>query len=226
MSNFNIDKLKNTWQSQNIKPKYNSEEILKMLNKKSRNYVKYIYWISLAEFILFFGLMIFYQFNGTESEAFYNLIEKLGIEKNKHIEENYEHLYFALKIVSTLIGALFVYRFFKLMKKVQYEENLKSFISNIISFRKTVQYFIMLNILLVFIYVGTSYIMINQLLNEQNVELYTANKLRFNVGIIIATVLTIIIIWLYYRIIYGIIMSRLNSTLKQLKEIDSNNDID
>ena len=48
MPNFDLDNLKSTWQKQLVENKYNDNEILKMLNKKSRNYMKYIFWISAA----------------------------------------------------------------------------------------------------------------------------------------------------------------------------------
>ena len=50
---FDIDALKKTWKDQVISDGYNQDEIEVMLNKKSRNYVKYILWISIAEFIVF-----------------------------------------------------------------------------------------------------------------------------------------------------------------------------
>lgn len=221
MSDFNIDNLKNTWQNQKIKPKYNSEEILKMLNKKSRNYVKYIYWISLAELILFFGITIFYIFNGGEYESFYKLIEKLGIKKTPIIEENFEHVYLIFKIISIIIGGYFVFRFYQLKNKIHYEENLKTFISSISSFRKTVKLFIILNILIVIIYMAIGFAMINHLISEQNIELSSNDKLAFGIGIGVGTLFSLVILWVYYIIIYGIIMSKLNSTLKQLQEIDT-----
>ena len=50
---FDIDSFKKSWQDQTIADGYNQEDIEKMLNKKSRNYVKYILWISIAEFFVF-----------------------------------------------------------------------------------------------------------------------------------------------------------------------------
>ena len=47
MAEFDIDQLKKTWQEQDKEQLYNKNEILEMLNQKSRNYVKYILWISI-----------------------------------------------------------------------------------------------------------------------------------------------------------------------------------
>jgi hypothetical protein len=63
---FDIDDLKKSWQEQKVTEVYETSEIEAMLNKKSRNYVKYIFWISLlnfyfllcSAFIPFFRLII------------------------------------------------------------------------------------------------------------------------------------------------------------------------
>ena len=47
---FNIDQFKKSWQEQPVSDVYNTSEIEGMLNKKSTNYVKYIFWISWQNF--------------------------------------------------------------------------------------------------------------------------------------------------------------------------------
>ena len=59
---FDIDALKKTWKDQVISDGYNQDEIEVMLNKKSRNYVKYILWISIIEFILILVRLIIFQY--------------------------------------------------------------------------------------------------------------------------------------------------------------------
>ncbi|PIE50008.1 MAG: beta-carotene 15,15'-monooxygenase [Flavobacteriales bacterium] len=220
MSKFDIENLKNTWQNQQVKPKYNTHEILQMLNKKSRNYVKYIYWVSLVEFILFFAITLFYVFKGNENEPFYQLMATLGIEKNSNIEANFENLHFLLEIVSIIIGAFFVIRFYLQMKKVHCEDNLKKFISKIIAFRKTVRAFIIANIVVIACYFVLVIIGIRYLINEQNIELSSSVKTGLLIAVIVAILVSGIMIWLYYKIIYGILLNRLNTTLKQLQDIE------
>jgi hypothetical protein len=53
---------------------YNTSEIEGMLNKKSTNYVKYIFWISLAEF-LFFAIVGIYIFSTQRSNSFTNILK-------------------------------------------------------------------------------------------------------------------------------------------------------
>jgi hypothetical protein len=60
MPEFDLDSFKKTWQEQPVQEKYDNNEILQMLNKKSRNYVKYIFWISVFEFLFFTLIGLFY----------------------------------------------------------------------------------------------------------------------------------------------------------------------
>jgi hypothetical protein len=59
---FDIDDLKKSWQEQKVPEVYETSEIEAMLNKKSRNYVKYIFWISLVEFLFCFAQHLYHFF--------------------------------------------------------------------------------------------------------------------------------------------------------------------
>ena len=96
MAEFDLDHLKKTWQEQEVQPKYDSPQIEAMLNKSSRNYVKYILWISIAEFLVILGLNFYYSFIGDESESFMNILGKLGIENTVDLQADFAHLYFVL----------------------------------------------------------------------------------------------------------------------------------
>jgi hypothetical protein len=75
---FDIDDLKKSWQEQKVTEVYETSEIEAMLNKKSRNYVKYIFWISLVEFLFFALLSIYTIFSSNNNESFLNMMKKLG----------------------------------------------------------------------------------------------------------------------------------------------------
>ncbi|KFF01702.1 hypothetical protein [Chryseobacterium luteum] len=221
MPDFDLDSFKKTWQEQPVQPKYDSNEILQMLNKKSRNYVKYIFWISVAEFLFFSVLGVFYFFQDEESDSFRKILEKLGAQKAPEIETNFDHAYLAIKILSLLITAYFVLKFYQNYRKIRIEENLKGLIIRIIKFKKTVNAFILISIaiLVVFTFVFTAFIF--YVLNSQNVRPDNSNLIIVIIGIIVSTVLCILLIWLYYRLVYGIIIKKLDRNLKQLKDIDS-----
>ncbi|UWX60726.1 beta-carotene 15,15'-monooxygenase [Chryseobacterium oranimense] len=221
MPDFDLDSFKKTWQEQPVQPKYDSNEILQMLNKKSRNYVKYIFWISVVEFLFFSVLGLFYFFQDEESDSFRKILEKLGAQKAPEIETNFDHAYLAIKILSLLITAYFVLKFYQNYRKIKIEENLKGLIIRIIKFKKTVNAFILISIslLVAFTFVFTAFIF--YALNSQNVRPDNANLIIVIIGIIVSTVLCVLLIWLYYRLVYGIIIRKLDRNLKQLREIDS-----
>ncbi|MCW3159908.1 beta-carotene 15,15'-monooxygenase [Chryseobacterium oryctis] len=221
MPEFDLDSFKKTWQEQPVQQKYDNSEILQMLNRKSRNYVKYIFWISVAEFLFFSVMGLFYFVPNDDSNSFLKILEKLGAHKTPEVENSFDNTYFAIKILSLLITAYFVFKFYQNYRKIRIEENLKQLIIRIIKFKKTVNAFILISIVLLiaFMFVFTAFIF--YALNTQNIQ-PTGSELTIVIsGIIISTVLSVLLIWLYYRLVYGIIIRKLDKNLTQLQEIDS-----
>lgn len=224
MPEFDLDSFKKTWQEQPVQQKYDNNEILKMLNRKSRNYVKYIFWISVFEFLLFSVMGLFYFFQGEETNGFLNVLEKLGAKKTPEVENNFDNIYLGLKILSLLVTAYFVYKFYQNYRKIKIEENLKGLITRIIKFKKTVNAFILISILLLVAFTSIFTVFVFYALNSQNIEPANSAVTIFVIGITLSTGLCVLLIWLYYRLVYGIIMRKLDKNLKQLKDIDSEED--
>lgn len=221
MPEFDLDSFKKTWQEQPVQQKYGNHDILQMLNRKSRNYVKYIFWISAAEFLFFTLIGLFYIIQGNESNSFISILEKLGIRKTSDMETDFDHIYLTLKILSLSVTAYFVYKFYQNYKDIKIEENLKKFILKIIEFRKTVNAFILINIALLIAFTSIFTVFVFYIVNTQNIKITNSMITGFIAGIIISTVFTVLIVWLYYRVVYGIIIKKLGRNLKQLQEIDS-----
>lgn len=221
MPEFDLDSFKKTWQEQPVQPKYNDNEILKMLNKKSRNYMKYIFWISVVEFLLFSVLGVFYLIQNNESDSFLSILEKMGVHKDNQLTTKLDNIYLIVKILSLVVTGFFVFKFYQNYRKIRIEEDLKLFIIRIITFKKTVNAFILTNIGLLLILISALIGFTFYILNVQNIEINNSAFTGFIVGIIVGTILCVILIWVYYRLVYGIIMSRLDKNLSQLKEIES-----
>ncbi|MCA6069057.1 beta-carotene 15,15'-monooxygenase [Chryseobacterium sp. RG1] len=221
MPEFDLDSFKKTWQEQPVQEKYDNTEILQMLNKKSRNYVKYIFWISVVELLFFSGIGLFYIIKGDESNSFLKLLERLGAQKTPEIISNFDTIYFAIKILSLLVTAYFVYKFYQNYHKIKIEENLKGLITRIIKFKKTVNAFILISIAILLVFIITFTAFIFYALNSQNIEPKGSDLMIVIAIIIVSTVLCVLLIWLYYKLVYGIIIRKLDRNLKQLKEIDS-----
>ncbi|WP_234108928.1 MULTISPECIES: beta-carotene 15,15'-monooxygenase [Chryseobacterium] len=220
MPDFDLDNLKKTWQQQEVKPKYDGTQIEQMLNKSSRNYVKYILWISIAEFIVIFGMNVYYTFLGDDTKSFLNILRKLGVQNTTKLEEDFTHLYFVLKIVSMLITGVFVVLFYKNYVRINIESNLKKLILQIIKFKKTVNYFIFANIFLIILVLGILAVFTFATLSGQNIHLNHPTLIGFIIGFVVTLVLSVVLIWFYYRIAYGIILKRLGKNLAELKKIE------
>ena len=223
MPEFDIDSFKNTWQQQEVKPKYDTGEILSMLNQKSRNYVKYILWISIAEFLVFLVMNVYYISHNDDSAEFFNVLARLGITKSTELESNFAHLYMGLKIVSLLVTAFFVVKFFINYKKIHVESNLKKFILQIMRFKRTVNHFILANIALLLLFMVIMMGFTFKVLSAQNIHMDHPTLIGFMIGSTLMILLMIGLIILYYRVVYGIILNRLGRNLKQLQEMDSEN---
>ncbi|WP_210151705.1 beta-carotene 15,15'-monooxygenase [Chryseobacterium scophthalmum] len=221
MPEFDLDSFKKTWQEQPVKPKYDNNEILKMLNNKSRNYMKYIFWISVIEFLFFSVFGVFYLIQNNESDSFLSILEKMGVHKDSQLITKLDNIYLIVKILSLVVTGFFVFKFYQNYRKIRVEEDLKLFIIRIITFKKTVNAFILTNIGLLLILISALIGFTFYILNVQNIEINSSTFTGFIVGIIVSTILCVILIWVYYRLVYGIIMSRLDKNLNQLKEIES-----
>ena len=221
MPEFDLDSFKKTWQEQPVQPKYDNTEILQMLNRKSRNYVKYIFWISVVEFLFFSVSGLFYFFPEEESDSFRKMLERLGAQEAPEIENNFGYAYLTIKVLSLLITAYFVLKFYQNYRKIKIEENLKGLITRIIKFKTTVNAFILISIVLLLIFTFVLISFIFYILNSQNIQPSSSNLTIIIVGIAVSTLLAISMIWFYYRLVYGTIIRKLDKNLKQLREIDS-----
>ncbi|WP_124640080.1 MULTISPECIES: beta-carotene 15,15'-monooxygenase [Amniculibacterium] len=224
MADFDIDNFKKDWQAQDKKRLYNSSEILEILNHKSKNYVKYIFWISLAEFILFSGITLYYAIWGEGGESLLNITKKIGLNDTNIMKANIAHLDFGMKILNLLITGYFVILFYKNYKKISVQSNIKQFIIQILEFKKTVRYFILTNIVILVIFNLLISIIIFNNIQSQDLHLQSYNWWMLILSIVFTTLFSILLIYIYYKVLYGIILKKLSKNLDQLKEIDQQNE--
>ncbi|MFB9119987.1 beta-carotene 15,15'-monooxygenase [Bergeyella porcorum] len=217
MPDFDIDSLKQQWQAQKISNPYSHSEILNLLNKKSRNYVKYILWVSVIEFLIILGSHLLVD----KHHSFFKIMENLDITVTDTLVQQYNTIYITMQVVSLLVTGFFIFKFYFGYKGIKIEENLKQFILKIIYFRKTVNLFIFINIVLFIIYVITLVGFVIGYSSFQNIEIESARALRFIVALSIGIGLCIALALIYYRIVYGILVKRLGKNLKQLQEMDN-----
>ncbi|RRQ45623.1 beta-carotene 15,15'-monooxygenase [Chryseobacterium sp. SC28] len=218
---FDIDSLKKAWQEQEIASAYEQNEIESMLNKKSRNYVKYILWISIAEFVIF-GLINFSALFFTDSQTdFTGILNRLQIKNQNEIELSLDRIYDWMKVFSLVISGIFVAIFYRNYKKINVESDLKKFITHIIQFKKTVNLFIFSSVVLLILFIVsfTSFLIFT--VRQQNIDVDNPTIWALLMAMALSLTICIILILLYYKLAYGILLKRLSRNLSQLEEIES-----
>ena len=217
---FDIDNLKKAWQEQPVEINYDQQEIESMLNRKSKNYVKYILWITIAEFLIFGFLNFAVLFTDNTHSDFENILNKLQIRNQSEVEFSLDKISFWIKIISLIMTGLFVVLFYKSYVRISIESSLKGFIKQIIKFKNTVNLFIVVNIVLLILAVGTFMSFLIFTINQQNIDLDNPTLFALVFAVIFALLVCVILILFYYKIAYGILLKRLSQNLDQLEKIE------
>lgn len=208
-----LELLKRDWKKQEGNyPQLSYDQIYKMLWKRSSSIVKWIFVISILEFLFWALINIFFADND-----YWNEMERL------HLKD----FTIAAYIIGYLITLYFIYRFYRNYRKISATDNAVVLMKNIINTRKTVKYYIAYILIstgitaLVYTYFTFSY-------HAQNTEVEEISKYTFTVTqwLIFIGVMTLFLIiflgliWLFYRLLYGILLKRLNKNYKELKKLE------
>jgi len=209
-----LEILKKDWQKQEDKfPKLSYNEIYKMILKKSSSIVKWIFIISLLEFILWSCLSFFMK----DSESMVKF-DSYGVD----------NIMIPITILGYIILAYFFYRFFMNYKTISATDNAKVLMENILKTRRTVKQYVGFNLIYLFI---LTFVVLGIEMNKdvkmvELVEKASANGelLKFYGSFILITlvVLAIVIglILVFYYLIYGLLLKRLNLNYKELKKLE------
>lgn len=207
-----LDKLKDAWKVQDYSSdKVSTNDIYKMLHSKSTSYVKWIFYISIAEFLLVTLLSLF-----IDKRKYLSVYEKMGMTVTLQI----------LTVISYLIMIVFIYLFYKNYKKICVDCNAKTLMNRILKTRKTVKQYIYFNI--GFMFLSMLIMFYGIFSNDKNTHIYKemsnipddfSNKILI-ISIIIFTAIFLGIIIVIYRIIYGILLRRLKKNYKELEQLE------
>ena len=212
-----LELLKKDWKNQDEKyPKLTKDEIYKMILKKSSSIVKWIFIISLLEFVFWF--IISFALKDTESMKRFN-------------EYDADFIVITISIIGYVILAYFFYLFYRNYKKISVTDSAKVLMENILKTRKTVKQYVIFNlgylILTTFIF---SFIMFNQdqeIASKISAASQNGEALKFYAITILAIVIMLVIavgvLLLFYFLIYGLLLKRLNRNYKELKKMELKN---
>ncbi|WP_430613001.1 hypothetical protein [Flavobacterium sp. JP2137] len=193
-----LDLLKKHWNKSSDFPKVSQDDIRKMIHKRSSSIVKWIFIISIAEFIILNLVSLLMPDNGSEDNSlFMQLIDYSSI----------------------LLSLLFIVLFYRNYRAISVSDSTKSLMSGILKTRKTVRIYIYINIIMVIL--GMFYALF--VLSHDNHYFDKLNNIQSSVFILafLAFIAAFVgVIWFVYKIIYGILLKRLKTNYAELKKID------
>ncbi len=209
-----LELLKKDWQNkEGHLPKLSYKEIYKMLRKKSSSIVRWIFYISIIEFVFWIAI---------------NRIPLGDDESSLNNGAFSKTLLLSLEILSYVILVYFIYKFYRNYRKISVTDSAKDLMKNIIVTRKTVMSYVYINLglfalsmFLVFIQV----VFFNPDYSEFAEQVSQASSpILMWVLIFLALFVTIAVVagllWLFYRLLYGILLKRLRTNYKELKNLE------
>jgi hypothetical protein len=209
-----LELLKKDWQKNDKDyPKLSYNDIYKMILKKSSSIVKWIFIISLLEFV-FWGFISFAVKDTKVMERFESY--------------NAENIMIPLTIIGYLILAYFFYKFFINYRTISVTDNAKKLMENILKTRRTVKQYVAFNLIFLFIstfvVLGIQFNKDDQIVSMIDKAATNGELFKFYATTIIVTLLVLgvmILIFLgFYYLIYGILLKRLNKNYRELKKLE------
>lgn len=207
-----LELLKKDWEKQaGNYPKLSYEAIRKMIWKRSSSIVKWIFVISILEFLFWAILNIF-----LADEAYWREMELINLKE----------FTVGVYIVGYAITFYFIWQFYRNYIKISSTDDSATLMKNIIKTRKTVKCYIGYVIIstaitsLVYLYFTFKYHMNNAAAEAAVSYEFNFNQWLLFIGMMFIVILVFLgIIWLFYRLLYGILLKRLSKNYKELMKL-------
>ena len=199
-----LDLLKKDWNKNDNYPKFSEQEIYAMLHKNSSSVVKWIFYVSIIEFIVLNGIGLF--LTDKKVDKFFVLHPFLDV----------------LQYINYFVIIVFIFLFYKNYKAISVLDSSKKLIELILKTRKVVTYYIFWNI-----FIGglsgaySGLVGFNEGYNSAVPLTKDKINIQANYAILIIAMICIMgVIWLFYKLIYGRFLSKLKNNYEELKKID------
>ena len=197
-----LEILKKDWKKQEgTLPKLTKAELTKLIYKKSSSIVKWIFIISILEFVVPYLIILI-----TGNESSEKMYEQLGL--SSFMTKFY--------IVSYVIIFGFILMFYRNYRMISANANPKILMQNIIKTRKTVKYYIWFNLVALAI---VSVVVLNKVFVSNNFLDKIPEDTNMTIVWLISLVLILIlvtILWLFYKLLYGILLNKLKGNYNEL----------
>ncbi|WP_104734177.1 hypothetical protein [Hanstruepera ponticola] len=209
-----LDLLKKDWQKLDSNyPKLSYNDLYKMILRKSSSIVKWIFIISIIEFV--FWIIISFALKDTKSMERFN-------------EYNADAIIIPLAVVGYIILAYFFYLFFKNYRNISVTDNAKILMENILKTRRTVKHYVAFNlgylIVSVIVVLFIEFDQDPQIIAQVQKAAADGEVLKFYAIFILTTMLFLAIaigvLLLFYWLVYGILLGRLNKNYRELQKME------
>ena len=212
-----LELLKKDWQKkEEVMPKLSYDEIYSMLWKKSSSIVKWIFLISVIEFVL--PHLLYLLPSVRDGMDFY---EELGVK----------NLMIGISVVNYAVVVYFIYQFYRRYREISVLDSAKDLMHRIIRTRRTVKNYIIIALSLflftflaiaVSVYFGDGGTLIDVLNLEDAAEDMSIGRLKMilAVSFVIMGILATAFIGLIYFLIYGLLIRKLGRNYRELKKLE------
>ena len=208
-----LERLKKDWNKNQNFPELTKEEIYKFLHKKSSSIVKWIFIISLLEFG-FWSLIGLFTKNSEAQQRFDSY--------------NVDYIMIPLMVIGYIILIYFFIIFYKNFKEISNTDSTKSLMQKILKTRKTVKYYVIFNLVFLFIssiigavieFSNNAELKLTILQLENTNDLYIFYAIVVGITLIAIVAISAILLGFYY-VVYGILLKRLKQNYKELEIIE------
>ena len=202
-----LEDLKNKWAKQDFSQSYSKEEIKGFLQKKSTDSIKWIFYLSIVEFVLYLSFPLLVP----------NYIKSFDYYKSLNL--------FEFSIVTTVLGYVlllyFMWLFFQNYKKISVANSIKDHLSAILNTRRAVNQYFYFNVAILIIF--TIVVLVAALERDKNmIALQEENNSLIMIICMIGILITIILglFGLLYYFVYGRFLRPLKNNEKELLKIE------
>lgn len=211
-----LDILKKDWQKKGDElPKLSYNDIYKMIWKKSSSIVKWIFIISILEFVL---PNLLFLFPGTREH-----ITKM------YYGNTYGIFFMILSVIQYTVIFYFIYQFYKRYKEISVLDDSRTLMKNIIRTRKTVKHYVIFSLVtLMFTMLAQAVCvyfdpaMLTTIYSEELPANVSAEKFRIimTITFVVVAVVTTAVFALIYFLLYGLLLKKLNRNYYELKKME------
>ena len=209
-----LDKFKEDWKSREGNyPKLDKDALYQLILKRSSSIVKWLYYISIAEFVFWTSMSVLSHDSKTDE-----LIEQMHLSVFIKV----------LTVVNYLVLLYFIYLFYKNYKRVSFTSSSKELIERILKVKKTVTQYVWFNLSILGISLLAGFFGLIHYGPESekifSMAAENGNGIGFWLLLTLVCLLLIgvilLLLWGFYKILYGILLKKLKNNHRELKKLE------